>query len=788
MSDSPTASTTDIVSGAPTEPEPPKKQAFNIWPVAAIVGVLALVGIGAMLLFSSRRPQMALRSSVLHSASTGGKKVPGGVVLPRTTPLSARTALTRGTPSRLSKKPVTPSAKVEPSRDYMRRTLRFLAKRPHLSGTKYSETNIVDFIADEFRKHGLDTVEKVPYRILHQYPDEKNPNKVQLVDAKGKVLQEAKLQEDPVPGDDTNSMVPGYLSYARPGTVEAEVVYVGSGTYADVDLLEAHKIYIKGRICLARYGGGHRGGKIAVCQERGGVGTVLFLEPTLKGTKNFYPNSSIVDGTALQRGALFTFADPETPGYPSVDGVYRVANSSELPRIPALTVTYNFAKMLLEQLDGKVMNLSGGARRAGPFKGGRKLRLVVNNKWARPIVYDVIGTIRGKSEPDRYSIAGAHHDAWGFGAVDPSSATASLLEMSRILGARLKRGWRPRRTIVFAIWAAEEIAIAGSGEWVEEKLLLLTRGGVGYTNVDNCASGIMFFAYASPVLRNFLVETTKRVPFNGTETLYDYWYKYENDYSGTTKLQVYLTHGGMDNSAFNFLAGVPSAIFTFRPDKNVFPLGSYSAYHTAFETIRLYETLIDPTYHFMEMCARFNELLTVTLAEAKLLPYDFRTVAYEIQAAVTKLTSLRQLLNAHKVPIDWLTEEASMYTDAAQKWHSWLEKAKLGEDERRQVNDRMLLVERALLRQAPLEGRPTFRHLVFSPQLSNAYAGTGFPVVHDLAYRAQRLPAKKQEPLWRHVRAFINDACIALRNARILLSPDMAIPTGTYSKSNSNRT
>ncbi|KAK8789182.1 hypothetical protein V5799_021038 [Amblyomma americanum] len=707
MSDSPTTSTTDIVTGAPTEPEPPKKQAFNIWPVAAIVGVLALVGIGAMLLFSSRRPQMALRSSVLHSASTGGKKVPGGVVLPRTTPLSARTALTRGTPSRLSKKPATPSAKVEPSRDYMRRTLRFLAKRPHLSGTKYSETNIVDFIADEFRKHGLDTVEKVPYRILHQYPDEKNPNKVQLVDAKGKVLQEAKLQEDPVPGDDTNSMVPGYLSYARPGTVEAEVVYVGSGTYADVDLLEAHKIYIKGRICLARYGGGHRGGKIAVCQERGGVGTVLFLEPTLKGTKNFYPNSSIVDGTALQRGALFTFADPETPGYPSVD---------------------------------------------------------------------------------RYSIAGAHHDAWGFGAVDPSSATASLLEMSRILGARLKRGWRPRRTIVFAIWAAEEIAIAGSGEWVEEKLLLLTRGGVGYTNVDNCASGIMFFAYASPVLRNFLVETTKRVPINGTKTLYDYWYKYENDYSGATKLQVYLTHGGMDNSAFNFLAGVPSAIFTFRPDKNVFPLGSYSAYHTAFETIRLYETLIDPTYHFMEMCARFNELLTVTLAEAKLLPYDFRTVAYEIQAAVTKLTSLRQLLNAHKVPIGWLTEEASMYTDAAQKWHSWLEKAKLGEDERRQVNDRMLLVERALLRQAPLEGRPTFRHLVFSPQLSNAYAGTGFPVVHDLAYRAQRLPAKKQEPLWRHVRAFINDACIALRNARILLSPDMAIPTGTYSKSNSNRT
>nr|XP_037274099.1 N-acetylated-alpha-linked acidic dipeptidase 2-like [Rhipicephalus microplus] len=674
-------------------PKSKPKQRVGLWPIVAAVGVVGVVTVVVLM----------------------------GLVIPGTSVWQQTTVTSSGGPTTTSKSLAPPTAHTKPadkgtelarilanvSRSYLRRTLRFLSEKPHLSGTKYSEETIVDFIADEFRKNGLDTVEKVPYRVLHQYPDPNNPNKVQLVDANGKVLEEAKLIEDPVPGDNVDGLVPGYLSYARPGTVEADVVYIGSGTHGDVDMLEANGIFVKGRICLARYGGGHRGGKVTVCQERGGVGTIIFLEPSLPNAKEFYPKSTLVDGSALQRGALYTFADVETPGYPSVDGVYRDINSSELPKIPALTVNYNFAKKVLDQMQGKVVNLSGGARPAGPIKDGRKLRLTVNSKWARPVVYDIIGTVRGRLEPDRYSITGAHHDAWVYGTIDPSSSTANILELSRLLGHHLKRGWRPRRTVVLAIWAAEETAIAGSGEWVEEKLLRLNRGGVGYVNVDNCVSGIMFFAYASPVLKNFLVDTTKLVPFNDTKTLHDYWYNYEHEYerkhkgtTGKTELKVYLTHGGMDNSAFNFVAGVPSAIFTFRPDKNVFKLGSYPAYHTAFETIRLFETLIDPTYHFMETCTRFNGMLTLMLADAEILPYDFRNVAQEISKSVAKLSLYRKQLDTYDAPMDWLLEEVDLYGKAAVRWHEWLANATLGEDDRRRVNDRMVLVERALLSQA----------------------------------------------------------------------------------------
>ncbi|KAL3213919.1 hypothetical protein MRX96_007322 [Rhipicephalus microplus] len=416
------------------------------------------------------------------------------------------------------------------SRSYLRRTLRFLSEKPHLSGTKYSEETIVDFIADEFRKNGLDTVEKVPYRVLHQYPDPNNPNKVQLVDANGKVLEEAKLTEDLVPGDNVDGLVPGYLSYARPGTVEVITgdqtqlqgtrrmsVYIGSGTHGDVDMLEANGIFVKGRICLARYGGGHRGGKVTVCQERGGMARHCNV------------------------GLCTHFADVETPGYPSVDGVYRDINSSELPKIPALTVNYNFAKKVLDQMQGKVVNLSGGARPAGPIKDGRKLRLTVNSKWARPVVYDIIGTVRGRLEPDRYSITGAHHDAWVYGTIDPSSSTANILELSRLLGHHLKRGWRPRRTVVLAIWAAEETAIAGSGEWVEEKLLRLNRGGVGLRQRRQLCLRDHVFR-----LRLACAEELPR-GYNQTCAV--------QRHQDSTELKVYLTHGGMDNSAFNFVAG-----------------------------------------------------------------------------------------------------------------------------------------------------------------------------------------------------------------------------------------
>ncbi|XP_040061678.1 glutamate carboxypeptidase 2-like [Ixodes scapularis] len=364
----------------------------------------------------------------------------------------------------------------------------------------------------------------------------------------------------------------------------------------------------------------------------------------------------------------------------------------------------------------------GTPYKTGPIGNGVKVRLEVNNKFEVKTCYNIIGTIKGAVEPDRYSVTGTHHDAWLYGAVDPSSATAALIELTRLLGNEVRRGWRPRRTMVFCIWGAEEIAIAGSQEWVEDKFLLLHHGAVGYTNVDNCVSGTMFFAYASPPFTNLVQEATKVVKYG---------------------------------------------------------YGSYPSYHTAYETLHLYETYYDPTYKYMSLCTKLFGVLSVTLAESYILPYNFSSVAARYKLNLMKLLVMEKHLKDHDVSLDWLKQETDGFAAAAVKWHNNInaERQTMSDTKVRMLNDRMLLIEKTFLKQEGVKDRPTLRHIGLAPQLSNAYAGTGYPVIHDTVYIANRTKdgTPESKAAWHIIRRNINDCCLAMRNAKIMLDTELII-------------
>ncbi|EEC16613.1 glutamate carboxypeptidase, putative [Ixodes scapularis] len=241
---------------------------------------------------------------------------------------------------------------------HMKEMLTFLASEPHLSGTDRSERVVVDYILKKFKDHGLDTYEKVPYDILNQYPDPAKPNKVQLLAADKTVLMDALMHEKDIPGIKTAG-VPAYLAYAKPGTVEADVIFVNKGTYQDFDKLEAENISVVGHICLSQYGGGHRGNKIRICAERGGIGTILFADPKSIAHSEtvLYPNSSFMPGTAMQRGALYTFGDPETPGYPSIKPKTDQADGERKVAVKNLAV--ETTKRRLADLWGKTVGKAG---------------------------------------------------------------------------------------------------------------------------------------------------------------------------------------------------------------------------------------------------------------------------------------------------------------------------------------------------------------------------------------------------------------------------------------------
>src|SRR5439155_12843333 len=141
-------------------------------------------------------------------------------------------------------------------------------------------------------------------------------------------------------------------------------------------------------------------------------------------------------------------------------------------------------------------------------------------------LWDVIGRVRGSDLPDEWVVSGNHRDAWVYGAVDPNSGTAAMLEAVHGIGELRKSGWKPKRTMVFGSWDGEEEGLIGSTEWVEQHESDLANSPA-YFNMDVAVSGPKFGASAVPSLKQFLRDVTKAVPSAKGGTLYEAWQKAE---------------------------------------------------------------------------------------------------------------------------------------------------------------------------------------------------------------------------------------------------------------------
>src|SRR4029078_4674589 len=73
-----------------------------------------------------------------------------------------------------------------------------------------------------------------------------------------------------------------------------------------------------------------------------------------------------------------------------------------------------------------------------------------------------------------------------------------------------KKGWRPKRTLIFAAWDAEEPGLLGSTEWVETHAELLRQHAVAYLNGDSNARGFLRVG-GSHTLEKFVNELAQDV-------------------------------------------------------------------------------------------------------------------------------------------------------------------------------------------------------------------------------------------------------------------------------------
>jgi N-acetylated-alpha-linked acidic dipeptidase len=453
----------------------------------------------------------------------------------------------------------------------------------------------------------------------------------------------------------------------------------------------------------------------------------------------------------VQRGSIayiFKYpGDPTTPGIaslPSLDDAQRTSpeQAASLPRIPTTPISYADARPMLEHLAGPESPRAWQG--ALPFTyhigpGPVRVKMKLKQDYAYRTIWNVIGKIRGREFPDEWVTSGNHRDAWVYGAVDPNSGTASQLEAARAFGALLKTGWRPRRTLVFGSWDAEEQGLIGSTEWAEQYAKEL-RGAVAYVNIDAGAFGPKFSANAVPSLKQFVRDVTKSVGSPSGGSVYDAWkLAKEKEASekntspdlggserppiaGSADLPVGDLGSGSDYTAFLQHLGVPST--------DVSSSGPYGVYHSVFDNFTWFSKFGDPGFHYLQQMARVVGLQLLRFSEADALPYDYEAYGKEITVYVQKAQQKSaRILGKDGPDFSDAHQAARRLTAAGAK----LSKVQREADPKNlpKVNRALRDAERAFLLPNGLPNRPWFRHAIYAPGEYTGYAAVVLPGVNE---------------------------------------------------------
>ncbi|KAI0239377.1 Vacuolar protein sorting-associated protein 70 [Massospora cicadina] len=515
-----------------------------------------------------------------------------------------------------------------PSARSVRSHLRHITEKQHLAG---KGRELAEWMAMKFESYELSTETKVYYPYLN-YPAEHRV----AISEPPELAFEAQIREDIVPEDPTSwrpDEVPAFHGYSASGEVTARLVYVNYGRQEDFKALEQKGISVKGKIVLARYGKIFRGLKVRAAEELGAVGVLIYSDPADDGfgRGKVYPEGPFRPESGIQRGSVQYISiypgDPLTPGIAATEEAprLRLEEALSMPKIPSLPLSYGDVYPLLRALAGEGVRVTKlgmdweGGLNISYWSGPSEAKVQLTNRVTGDIlpIYNVIATIPGEEEPDREVILGNHRDAWVFGAVDPGSGSASLLEIARTFGVLLKRGWRPRRTLKLCSWDAEEYGLVGSTEYVEDHAPELHKKAVAYINVDTF-EGSFLSARGSPSLQAVFERVAKNIsdPSQANRTLYDNWVAE----LGEPRLAA--LGSGSDYTPFFQHLGVASLDLGFHQESGV--------YHSNYDSFHYMEKFGDPGFHQHLALIQLWGKVAVALSDDAVLPFNLTWYGHEL--------------------------------------------------------------------------------------------------------------------------------------------------------------
>ena len=606
---------------------------------------------------------------------------------------------------------------------------RVLTEEPHVAGTP-GNAQVQRYIADRFREAGLE-VEMKSYDVYMGYV------KKALLE---QIAPEPRLLTRPEEGvpEDKDAADPraslNWNAYSPSCDLTREVVFANHARPEDFAALDRLGVSVKDRLVLARYYRGYRGGKAHEAQKRGAAGIVFYSDPMEDGyyRGDVYPDGPWGPESHFQRGATaydyLVPGDPLTPGWASLPGARRIdpREAENLPRIPSIPISWRDALVVFRNLAGPAVprGWQGGlplTYHVGP--GPSRLHLKIEASFETRAITNVIGVLRGSAEPKKIVLLGNHHDAWVYGAVDPVSGTAAMLELARVAGELKRRGYPPRRTLVFGNWDAEEWTLTGSTEWGEEREADLARHGVACLNIDSAAAGTNFQASAVPTMRRLISEALRDVPDpKSGEDLFTVTLRGDEEEAFTPiynapavehrahRINYDILGSGSDYTVFFNRIGMPSLDAAFD--------GPYGVYHSVLDNYFWMSRIGDPGFLYHTAMVRVWGLLAYRTANADLLPFeespypaDVKTYLDDLEkgAAAARLSDLGDLRAAlaewEKAAADFDAKVAAVFDGGSGPSPKSLAK----------VNAALMRAERDLLAASGIPNRPWFRHLVYAP-------------------------------------------------------------------------
>ena len=650
--------------------------------------------------------------------------------------------------------------------------MKHMSSKPHHVGSPWSKKN-AEFIAQKFESWGFET-EIETFEVLMPFP---KIRKLELVSPHHVSLQlrEPVLKEDATSGIRKN-LLPGFNAFSADGNVTAELVYVNYGIPGDYEELARMGIDVKGKIILARYGGSWRGIKPKVAYEHGAIGCIIFSDPKDDGygRGDVYPKGPFRMEQGVQRGSVLDMpmypGDPLTPGYGAKPDVKRleIADAPTIMKIPVLPISYGDALPLLKALEGPVAPAKwrGGlpvTYHIGP--GPAKVHLQLEFDWGLRTAYNPVAKLKGTVYPDEWIMRGNHHDGWAQGASDPLSGMVSLMEEARAIGELVKTGWRPKRTLVYAGWDAEEPALLGPTEWVEFHREEIQEKMVVYINTDGTGVGFLGVG-GSHSLEKFINEITVDVmdPVQDVslqERLRARLRVSENKDAEREDLRIYPMGSGSDYTAFIHHAGVPVLNLGFGGES------SGGSYHSIFDSYDHYKRFNDGNYVYGTTLAKVNGRLVLRLSEADILPFRFVNMAENIGSfiesnkklakAVEKKTENRNKLLDKKAftisgnpkktylppkrlslvpdfdftPLDESHKRLEVSAWKYEKALAGVKKGFLSAEQKSQVNQLLREVEQAMTRSDGLPRRKWFKNMIYAPGFYTGYGVKTLPGIRE---------------------------------------------------------